>query len=286
MSRSSPILVTGARGMLGTDLCEVLSGRGLPFIAADIEELDLSDQTAVSRFVEGHRPHAVINCAAYTAVDRAESEPEIAFGVNRDGARNLAEAVRSTGGDLVHVSTDYVFDGTKAGPYTEEDATNPLGVYGKSKLAGEEAVREACPSHCIIRTAWLYGIHGKSFPRTMLELRQAGRPLRVVADQIGSPTYTSHLAVILVEAAERRIRGTYHAVGAGQCSRYEFACEAISAAGMVPDIEPVTTADFPRPAPRPANSVLSTQKLDSALGVKLPRWQEGVAEFVRRWRAR
>jgi dTDP-4-dehydrorhamnose reductase len=272
--------------MLGTDLCEVLIGRGLPFIAADIEEFDLADPAAVSRFVEQHQPQAVINCAAHTAVDQAELEPEIVFGVNRDGARNLAEAVRSTGGDLVHVSTDYVFDGTKAGPYAEEDQTNPLGVYGKSKLAGEEAVRGACPSHCIIRTAWLYGIHGKSFPRTMLELKQAGRPMRVVSDQIGSPTYTSHLAVILVEAAERRIRGTYHAVGSGQCSWHEFACEVISAAGMVPDIEPVTTADFPRPAPRPANSVLSTKKLESTLGAKLPRWQEGVKEFVRRWMAR
>jgi dTDP-4-dehydrorhamnose reductase len=286
MSQSSPILVTGARGMLGTDLCEVLSGRGLPFIATDIEELELADRAAVSRFVEEHRPRAVINCAAYTAVDQAESEPEIAFRVNRDGARNLAEAVRSTSGDLVHVSTDYVFDGRKAGPYTEEDPTNPLGVYGKSKLAGEEAIRATCPRHCIIRTAWLYGVHGKSFPRTMLELKQAGRPLRVVTDQMGSPTYTSHLAVILVEAAERRIRGTYHAVGAGQCSWYEFACEVISAAGMVPDIEPVTTADFPRPAPRPANSVLSTEKLESTLGVKLPRWQDGAREFVRRWMAR
>lgn len=272
--------------MLGTDLCEALSERCLPFITADIEEFDLTDPSAVDRFVEQHRPRAIINCAAYTAVDQAESEPDIAFRVNRDGARNLAEAARSAGGAIVHVSTDYVFDGTKADPYTEDDQTNPLGVYGKSKLAGEEAVREACPHHCIIRTAWLYGIHGKSFPRTMLELKRAGRPLRVVTDQIGSPTYASHLAVVLVEAVEQRIRGIYHAVGSGRCTWYEFACEVISVAGMDPEIEPVTTADFPRPAPRPANSVLSTRKLESTLGVKLPRWQEGITEFVRRWRAR
>jgi dTDP-4-dehydrorhamnose reductase len=269
--------------MLGTDLCSLMQETGTHYVAADVEEFDVTEASAVMSFVEEHSPSAIINCAAYTAVDQAEANRDLAFRVNRDGAENLANAAQAAGSHFVHVSTDYVFDGRKDGPYTEEDEPCPLGVYGASKLAGEEAVQAVGVRHCIIRTAWLYGIHGKSFPRTILELARAGRPLRVVTDQVGSPTYTVHLATALISAAASALQGTYHAVGSGRCSWHEFAREAVSAAGMHVDIEAVTTAAFPRRAPRPANSVLATEKLHRALGLRLPPWEHGVREFVGRW---
>jgi len=271
--------------MLGTDVCALLRNQEVAFVPADVDEFDIADASAAMSFIARCVPAAIINCAAYTAVDQAESEPEIAFRVNRDGSRNLAEAARSFGCHFVHVSTDYVFDGGKDSAYTEEDRPKPLGVYGASKLAGEEAVREALPHYCIIRTAWLYGVNGKSFPRTILDLKRAGKAVRVVTDQVGSPTYASHLAAVLIEAAQKAFVGTYHAVGSGTCSWYEFARDVLSAAGFSPDIEPLTTPELPRPARRPANSVLSTRKLEQRHGLRLPPWQEGVREFVRHWRS-
>ena len=167
----------------------------------------------------------------------------------------------------------------------EEDAPRPLGVYGASKLAGEQAVRETIPQHCIVRTAWLYGIHGKSFLRTILSLSLRGTPLRVVDDQFGCPTYTVHLSAALEAIIRRPVSGTYHAVASGSCNWYSLAKAVLSAAGLEAEIEPVPTSEFPRPAPRPANSMLDTRKLQATFGVGLPPWEEGVANFVARWRA-
>ncbi len=281
----SKVLVTGARGMLGTDLCVVLRARGVEVIPADVAEFDLTDPAATRAFVTDCSPATIINCAAYTAVDQAETDQETAFRVNRDGARNLAEAAAEVGAALLHLSTDYVFDGTKAGAYLEDDPPNPRSVYGESKLAGEIAVREALVAHWIVRTAWLYGIHGKSFPRTILNLAQQGGPLRVVNDQFGCPTYTVHLAEALAGIVTQPHYGTYHAVNSGSCTWYDLARAVLAEAGISVEIQPVPTSEFPRPAPRPANSVLDTTKLATVYGITLPGWEEGVREFVGAWRA-
>jgi len=278
------VLVTGARGMLGTDLCPVLAAKGYDVVAADLAEFDLTDPVATARFVQDCRPSLIINCAAYTAVDQAESDAGTAFRVNRDGAANLARAAKDVGAALLHLSTDYVFDGTKAGPYLEDDPPNPKSVYGASKLAGEQAVREALAEHWIVRTAWLYGIHGKSFPRSILSVAAEGRPLRVVNDQRGCPTYAVHLAEALAAIIAQPHYGTYHAVNAGECTWYDLACAAVREAGLEVTVTPVSTEEFPRPAPRPRNSVLDTGKLARSYGVRLPAWQEGLAAFVRLWR--
>jgi len=269
--------------MLGTDLRALLANSGWEVVAADIVEFDITDRTQSIEFVARHAPSILINCAAYTAVDQAETEREIAFGVNRDGAENLAIAASQVGAFFVHISTDYVFDGTKTGPYVEDDPPNPLGVYGASKFAGEEAVRGALAEHCIVRTAWLYGIHGTSFPRTILATAQRGKPLRVVNDQRGCPTYTVHLARALMAIAEQPRHGTYHAVNAGMCTWYDLACSVLQEAGIATEIAPCATSEFPRPAPRPANSVLDTSKLQATFGIQLPSWRRGVAEFVALW---
>ena len=278
------VLVTGARGMLGTDLCALLCESGWTVVAADIAEFDITDREQSRAFVSQHSPDVLINCAAYTAVDQAESERELAFRVNRDGAGNLALAAAGAGAFFIHLSTDYVFDGTKPGPYLEDDPPNPLSVYGASKLAGEEAVRAALDRHCIVRTAWLYGIHGKSFARTILSIAQQGKPLRVVNDQRGCPTYTVHLARALAAIVEQPRSGTYHAVNSGTCTWYDLARALLQAAGVSVEIAPCATSEFPRPAPRPANSVLDTSKLRAAFGIELLPWQQGVAEFVALWR--
>jgi dTDP-4-dehydrorhamnose reductase len=277
-------LVTGAKGMLGTDLCRLLAAQGEDFVAADLAELDLTDPVATSAFVRECAPATILNCAAYTAVDQAETNRELAFRVNRDGARNLAVAAAEVGATMLHISTDYVFDGSKQGAYLEDDPPHPLGVYGASKWEGEEAVREALAEHYIVRTAWLYGIHGKSFPRTILGVAAQGKPLRVVHDQQGCPTYTVHLAQALLAIVTQPHYGTFHAVNTGTCTWYDLARAAVAEAGLEVEITPVTTAEYPRPAPRPANSVLSTDKLASVHGVRLPAWQEGLREFVSLWR--
>ncbi len=290
MGEDRVVLVTGARGMLGSDLCPVLAEAGWRVVAADLDEFDITDPAAARDFVSGCRPAVIVNCAAYTAVDKAETEYHTAFRVNHRGARNVAEAAAAVGAALVQISTDYVFDGTKEGAYTEEDPTNPVNAYGLSKLLGELAVRVTLEKHYIVRTSWLHGLHGKSFPRTMLTLAQpcpGGKPrsLRVVSDQVGAPTYTVHLAKALAVIISKPCYGTYHAVNAGCCSWYEFACEVFRAAGLDPEVTPIPSSEYPTPAPRPKNSLLDTSKLARVYGHQLPSWQKGACEFVRLWRA-
>ncbi len=284
--RQRRVLVTGARGMLGTDLCPVLARAGWTVVAADLAEFDITDGAAARAFVLDALPSVIVHCAAYTAVDQAECDQETAFRINRDGTGQLAEAAAAVEAAMLFVSTDYVFDGTKDGPYTEEDAPNPMTVYGASKLAGEEAVRETLAEHWVVRTAWLYGLRGKSFPDTILRRKLEGKPLRVINDQHGCPTYTVHLAEALARTIAEPAYGTYHAVNSGACTWYDFACAAVRAAGMdAADIEPIPTSEYPLPARRPANSVLDTTKLARVYGIRLPGWQEGVLEFVREWQA-
>ncbi len=283
MNRSRKVIVTGARGMLGTDLCPLLARSGWEVVPADLAEFDITNRPETLAFVTDQSPSVIINCAAYNAVDEAETQRDLAFRVNRDGAESLAIAARASGALMLHLSSDYVFDGSKAEPYVEDDEARPVNTYGASKHAGEQAVRATLTEHCIVRTAWLQGIHGKSFTRTILNLAQQGKPLRVVSDQRGSPTYTVHLAHVLVAILKQPLFGIYHAVNSGTCSWYDLACAVVREAGISADITPCVTSDFPRPARRPVNSVLDTSKLLATFGIQLPSWQQGVAEFAARW---
>jgi dTDP-4-dehydrorhamnose reductase len=267
------LLVTGAAGMLGHEVVAAAERLGHEVHAWDLPECDLTDADATLAALRRLEPRAVVNCAAYTNVDGAESDEAMATRVNADAAGNLARACAAVGARLVHVSTDYVFDGTKREPWVESDATNPLGAYGRTKLHGEDLVRAELPDHAIVRTAWLFGPHGPNFVSTMLRLAAERDEVQVVTDQVGSPTFAGHLAPALVDMAERSDTGVFHAGGAGSCSWYELTLEAYDAAGVNCRVLPTTAAQFARPAPRPAYSVLASEREHP---ITLPPWQEGV----------
>ena len=269
--------MTGAGGMLGRAVAQQAARGGHEVLGLTRAELDITDAGSVRAAVREAGAQAVVNCAAYTDVDGAESDPAVATAVNATGAGNVAQAAARAGLFVVHVSTDYVFDGAKDGPWLESDLTGPLGVYGESKLAGERAVARAAPDHAIVRTAWLYGVGGKNFVDTMLGLGARREEVSVVTDQIGCPTWTGHLAAALVQLAERPQTGVHHIAGAGSCSWNELAREAFDQAGLDCHVLPATTAEFPRPAARPANSVLGTER---AGAIVLAPWQQGLAEYL------
>jgi len=257
-------------------------------VALGRPELDLVDPASISRALASTRPDVVINAAAYTAVDKAESDAAAAFALNRDGAAALAAAAAVAGCPIIHLSTDYVFDGSKSGAYAENDATNPMGVYGRSKLEGEAAVAAANARHVILRTAWIYGAHGHNFLKTMLRLAREGAELRVVADQRGNPTYAPHLADAILAMAARigtgQPWGIYHATASGETTWHGFASAIIAAAKPlgVPQgpVRAITTADYPTPARRPANSCLDCGKLERMFGQRLPPWEQGLTECI------
>jgi len=272
------ILVTGAGGMLGRAVVDAAARLGHDVCAAARADLDITDAAAVRRLVAEQCPKAVINCAAYTDVDGAESDRATALAINGDGAGNVATAAAEIGAQIVHVSTDYVFDGSKREPWLESDPVGPLGAYGDTKLAGERAVIAANPRHAIVRTAWLFGAGGKNFVDTMLTLGAERDEVSVVTDQIGCPTWSVHLAGALVELAERPSEtGIHHIAGAGSCSWNELALEVFDRAGIDCRVLPTTSDAFPRPAPRPAYSVLGSERSDP---LSLPAWQDGVAEYL------
>jgi dTDP-4-dehydrorhamnose reductase len=279
------LLVTGAAGMLGHEVVAAAERLGHEVAAWDLPECDLTDAEATAEAVRRLDPRAVINCAAYTDVDRTESDEAAAERVNADAAGNLARACAAIGGRLVHVSTDYVFDGVRAHagggsgePWLESDAVNPIGAYGRSKLAGEEQVAAATAEHAIVRTAWLFGAGGRNFVDTMLALGHDRDEVSVVTDQVGSPTWTVHLAEALVELSERSGDvGILHAAGAGACSWYELAVEVFDRAGVRCRVLPTTSDRFPSPARRPAYSVLGTERDEAPV---LPPWQTGVAGYL------
>lgn len=286
------ILVAGAQGQLARALVEVARRHGShQVVALGRPQLDLLSKATISSAVEAVEPDLVVNAAAYTAVDKAESDREMAFAVNRDGAGELAAAARASGVPIMHISTDYVFDGSKLDAYVETDATNPLGAYGRSKLEGELAVAAANPQHLILRTAWLYAPYGANFLRTMLRLARERPELRVVADQHGQPTYVPHLAeaILAIAAAlagqqRRDVWGVYHVAAGGETTWHGFASAIVRAgAGLgVPQVpvHPITTAEYPTPTARPANSRLDCGKLERTFGVCLPHWQQGLAECI------
>ncbi|MBU4556239.1 MAG: dTDP-4-dehydrorhamnose reductase [Actinobacteria bacterium] len=284
----SRVLIAGSGGMLGTALQCVLAERGTPFTAPPESEFDITDPDVVARVVSQFagtlaptETGLLANAAAYTNVEAAEDDPDTAFRVNELGALNLATAARDAGMAFAHVSTDFVFDGTKDGPYVETDTPNPLSVYGASKLAGEIVVATAYPEALIVRTAWVFGPGGVNFPSKILSLARERDHLSVVTDEIGSPTYTVDLATALLGLSEAGAAGLYHLAGAGSCSRFELASEVLRLAGLSPTLEPVTADAFPSVAARPSNSVLDCGKALS-LGVGMRKWDDALEGFMAR----
>jgi len=282
------ILLTGAYGQVGWELTRRSRKRGFAVDATDVDVFDITDPRAVEEKVCGQGWELVVNCAAYTAVDRAESEPELALAVNRDGPANLAAACGKAHIPLVHISTDYVFDGSKQGPYRETDPVLPLGVYGRSKAEGDTEVRSRLREHIILRTSWVYGVHGNNFVKTMLRLGQERRVLRVVNDQRGCPTNAADLAEVILAIAGRCDRnpwGTYHYSGKGVTTWHGFA-EAIFTEAqkytslLVERVEPIPSSQYPTPAKRPANSVLDCSLFTRTFGIEPRPWRESLAEVI------
>ncbi len=270
------VLVTGARGRLGRALEDSLDPDH-EVVPLSREDLDIAEIPAVEAALASHSPDWVVNAAAYTDVDGAQDDEEGAQRVNADGPMALALMTARSGIPILHVSTDYVFDGESPRPYRESDPTGPVSVYGRTKLAGEDRVREANPRHVIARTAWLYGLHGGSFPRTMLELAKHRDEVRVVDDQRGSPTYAPHLAAAIARLLKAPRWGVWHLAGSGNATWCDLTRELYRLAGVDTKVVPVTTEEFPRPAKRPANSALETERRPPIL---LPPWREGLAGLV------
>jgi len=268
--------------MLGTDLVRILEEQGHKVFATDIEELDITQFDSLKRMVRDVSPDVIVNCAAYTDVDKAEEEPDKAFLINAIGVRNLALVCKDLDIDLCHISTDYVFDGTKKGPYMPNDLPNPINAYGKSKLAGEEHVQKILNKFYIVRTSWLYGKHGKNFVYTILDLAKKQEVLRMVDDQIGSPTWTVTLAQAIAKLIQTQKYGIYHVTDKTEngISWYEFAKEIVRISGIRIDVFPAKIEEFPRPAKRPKNSVLDIKMSQLALNEDIPPWGKSLKMFL------
>lgn len=274
------VLITGILGQLGYDLSKELTKRGIEHIAPSLEELELTTEAGAKNFILDKKPDVVAHCAAYTAVDKAESEEELALTVNGFGTRWVAEACREVGAKMIYISTDYVFGGDGRTPYEVDDEKSPVNTYGRSKLLGEDAVAAILKDYFIVRTSWVFGVNGKNFVKTMLNLADKNKKLRVVDDQIGSPTYTPDLAKLLVDMIHTEKFGVYHATNEGFCSWAEFAKEIFKQADKKVEVEPIATVDYPTPAKRPFNSRLSKTSLDDAGFSRLPTWQDALKRFL------
>jgi dTDP-4-dehydrorhamnose reductase len=271
------LLMTGAAGMLGQDVVAVAATAGHEVTSLSRADLDITDATAVRHALTDAAPDVVLNCAAWTDVDGAENHVEEALAVNGAGAGIVATAAAECGAWIIHVSSDYVFSGRKHEPYLESDPTEPLSAYGRSKLAGELAVRDAVPGrHTIVRSSWLFGTQGACFPATILTLAAERDELTVVADQVGCPTFTGDLAHALIGLCERPVAGILHVTGDGACSWYEFATAIVERAGLRCTIKPGRTEDLGRPAPRPAFSVLASERV----APRLPHWWDGLWRYM------
>ncbi|WP_192545487.1 dTDP-4-dehydrorhamnose reductase [Enterovibrio baiacu] len=279
------LLITGSLGQVGRCLVEQLNGTDAEFLALDREELDITNESAVSALVTSFSPDVIINAAAHTAVDKAEEEIALSYAINRDGPANLSKAADKVGAAMLHISTDYVFAGNKDGEYVESDETGPQGVYGESKLAGEIAVAQACERHIILRTAWVFSEHGGNFVKSMLRLAQSRDTLGIVADQVGGPTYAGDIAAALLHIAVAITKGNhtgfgiYHYSGMPHVSWYDFANTIFAEAkqqGVLTTamtVNPIATSDYPTPAKRPANSKLNNDKIHAQFGVSPSDWQ-------------
>jgi len=271
-------LITGCKGQLGTEL----SARLPDAICADVDTLDITDATAVQKFVSENNIDVIINCAAYTAVDNAEDNIDLATKINVDGPRNLAKS----GAAVIHISTDYVFDGTGHVPYGADDATNPVSVYGKTKRAGEIAVLENASRAVIIRTAWLYSAHGNNFVKTMRRLGAERDSINVVADQIGTPTFAGDLAdaiVKIIPQISEQTSGIYHFTNEGVCSWYDFATEIMEMSGLKCDVHPIKSSEYPTRATRPFYSVLDKDKIKQTFGIEIEHWKKGLRKCIKQF---
>lgn len=275
------ILVTGAQGQLGSDVTVELKKRGVDHVGIDIADLDITDNDAVHAYITGKKPQCVIHCAAYTAVDNAEDEPELCCKVNVEGTENIACSCREIDADLMYISTDYVFDGKGETPFEIDAVKMPISTYGKSKLAGEMAVlKHVSEKHYIVRISWVFGHNGNNFVKTMMKLAQTRDEINVVSDQVGSPTYTPDLAVLLCDMALSKKYGIYHATNEGFCSWAEFAAEIMRKTNSPCKINPIPSAQYPTKATRPKNSRLSKASLDKAGFQRLPTWQDALGRFA------
>jgi dTDP-4-dehydrorhamnose reductase len=280
---SGMILVTGAKGQLGTDVVSELVQRGIDCIGIDIAELDITDKYSVEQFLLNYKPSSVIHCAAYTAVDKAEDEPELCMRINADGTENLARCCRITGAEMIYISTDYVFGGEGDIPYETDAPKGPCSIYGKSKLAGEEAVLRHLEKYYIVRTSWVFGKNGNNFVRSMLKLAETKDEINVMNDEVGSPTYSPDLAFLLCDMAMSGKYGIYHATNEGFCSWAEFAQEIMQQSGSQCKIIPILSEQFPTKAVRPKNSRLSKASIDIAGFGRLHRWEEKLERYHMRY---
>ncbi len=271
------VMVVGAGGMLAHDVVALAEAENHEVVALTRSDLDVTDRDAVTRAIRDELPHTVINCAAFTGVDLAETEQEAAFAVNAEGAGNVAAAAAAISAGVFYISTDYVFDGAKLEPYVESDPVNPLGVYGKSKLAGEVQTAEANPQHTILRTSWLFGMHGKNFVDTMLRLATEQSEVLVVRDQAGCPTYSHHLADAIVQLLDFKRLGVMHAAGTGYCTWWDFAVEIFRQAQVECTVLSGTSDMIDRAAPRPAFTALVSEREDA---IVLPRWDHGLHDYL------
>lgn len=290
MDNNTKILVLGSEGQLGHELVTLLENTKQDYTALNRQQLDLTKPDKIKQIIQDNKPSLIINCAAYTAVDKAEQEKELAMKVNAQAPAAIAQISQEIGSSLIHISTDYVFDGCNNIPYTEEAATNPASIYGQSKLKGEQAVAKYCDQHIIIRTAWVYGSYGKgNFVKTMIRLGMEKETLRVVCDQIGSPTWTQNLAQAILSISSKitsETAGIYHYTNSGVCSWYDLAVATLEGAKQLgfsiktKNIEPISSKEYPTPAKRPHYSVLSSQKISHLLETYPPHWQKSLHKML------
>ncbi len=270
------VLVTGANGQLGYDVIKQLNSIGIDYLGTDRESLDITSEEQVKRVISDYSPDAVIHCAAYTAVDKAEDEKELCFSVNVLGTKYVAEACKEINAKMVYISTDYVFDGEGNRPFEVTDKPNPINYYGQTKYEGEVEVQKILDKYFVVRISWVFGSNGNNFVKTMLRLGKERDEISVVADQIGSPTYTYDLAKFLIEIIRTDKFGVYHATNEGYCSWYEFACEIFKQAGVVVKVNPIKTEDYPTKARRPKNSRLYKSPL-----IELENWEDALNHYIK-----
>ena len=280
MTINMKILVTGVKGQLGYDVVKELNKRNIPCKGIDIDDLDITDRGAVLSFIRAENPTAVIHCAAYTAVDKAEDDRDKCYAVNVGGTENIALACKEIDAEMMYFSTDYVFPGDGEAEYDVNDEKGPKGVYGRTKLEGEYKVLENVDKHYIVRISWVFGINGANFIRTMLRLSETRTELNVVCDQIGSPTYTADLAPLVCDMIESRKYGIYHATNEGFCSWADFAGAIFEKAGKNVTVHPIPTSEYPAKAARPLNSRLSKKSLDEGGFKRLPDWESALGRYL------
>ena len=277
------VLVTGTKGQLGFDVCNELTRRGIENQGIDRDECDITNKQAVLDYIYNYAPDVVVHCAAYTAVDRAESEEHVCRRVNRDGTEYIALACKTINAKMVYISTDYVFNGEGDKFFEVDDETGPLNMYGLTKLEGEEQVRKILEKYFIVRISWVFGVNGNNFINTMLRLAGGNKELQIVADQIGSPTFTYDLAPLICDMIETEKYGTYHATNEGECSWAEFAEHIFKVAGQNVLVQHITTEEYPTKAVRPKNSRLSKKSLDEAGFKRLPDWKDAVERYIKQY---